>query len=94
VAFNDFLANSQADTGTTVFIPGVEPVKHREEFAEVLWLNPDSVVPYLYLNLAWIGLLGLYHNSWGYSFPAIFNPVSNEILQHLTYLDRIRLHFR
>ncbi len=87
MAFHDFSANGQPDARARVLFARVEPLEHLKDALEVLRLDADSVVLNGKSPLTSIGSGG--NADFRPAFIAIFDGVSNQILEQLRKLRGI-----
>jgi hypothetical protein len=87
MAFYDFSANRQSDSGARVLFARVEPLEHLKDALEVLRLDADSVVLNGKSPLTPVGSGG--NGDFRPAFIAIFDGVPNQILEQLRKLRGI-----
>src|SRR5260370_3742957 len=87
MAFYDFASSRQSDSGTRVLFAGVEPLEHLKDTFGVFRLDADPVVLNGKGPLTSVGSGG--NGDFRPAFVAIFDGVSNQILEQLRKLRGI-----
>lgn len=86
--FDDFLANSQADTGAGEFVASVKALEHAENTVEILRFDSQPIV--LYRKQPFVVWLADRRNMHrGHAGFLILDRVGHQVLEQLDQLDLI-----
>src|ERR1700722_1365629 len=92
VAFDNFLADCQANAGAGVFVPGVQPLEDDENPLEVLRPYADAVVLHRELPMDNVSVHG--NVDFRCLETAELDCVADEVLEQLRQLSSVCFHHR
>ena len=92
MAFDNFLAEGEADSGSVVGVPGVQPLKDGEDTVAKFRINSDSIV-FDRQGAEMSVRFGPDVNPWRFLISELYG-ISDEVLKQLCELSGVALDHR